>query len=526
MRVRASKLCKDRSDITQREKRTKTGCLTCRKRRKKCTEEKPRCFKCVANNLECKWPDTIILNNKLSVLKYKEKTSRIAKAINTKKAPDELKDYSTNSESKTSVDENLLFHLCVDLFLPNLLTQDLNSLCEEGNSYIVQQTQKNPVLKEAFLCCGATYLEIINPKKYAELSQSLYESTSALFDNYFNKAITDIQKYETLLPPAIVLCVRESIAAKANTKRKNQWLSYIYKLIDKRYDLSLSPASYSAEEDAELNRYESSAAIKIGSEILLESSSNAIIKPFEKLLLESFMYNFSVTIPFTTNVMDIPDPFTLFEEMNKVLQTSVYNRDYEWDKNPLFGASMGAFEMLSKACYLSRLAMHLDNKSVFQERFCQLERTSKFYTPSFPTVVLRKQPQDILDAVKRSVAVSKLVWRVSLLLIGAIKHYQNWELHSENVTSSILEIITIIESLPKVSRYWVLLPCPLFLSGFFTLETSHREKILGGLHNLPPTFNQNSILSMQKILEETWALPEKLRLNMLFDLAKLWDTLR
>lgn len=150
MRVRASKLCKDRSDITQREKRTKTGCLTCRKRRKKCTEEKPRCFKCVANNLECKWPDTIILNNKLSVLKYKEKTSRIAKAINTKKAPDELKDYSTNSESKTSVDENLLFHLCVDLFLPNLLTQDLNSLCEEGNSYIVQQTQKTQSLKRHF----------------------------------------------------------------------------------------------------------------------------------------------------------------------------------------------------------------------------------------------------------------------------------------------------------------------------------------------------------------------------------------
>ncbi|KAF4857676.1 Beauvericin cluster-specific repressor BEA4 [Colletotrichum siamense] len=36
--------------------RVRTGCLTCRGRKKKCDETKPRCRGCERNRLECKWP--------------------------------------------------------------------------------------------------------------------------------------------------------------------------------------------------------------------------------------------------------------------------------------------------------------------------------------------------------------------------------------------------------------------------------------------------------------------------------------
>ncbi|PCD28580.1 hypothetical protein AU210_011139 [Fusarium oxysporum f. sp. radicis-cucumerinum] len=36
--------------------RTQTGCLKCRKRRKKCDEVKPQCKGCIRNGLECTWP--------------------------------------------------------------------------------------------------------------------------------------------------------------------------------------------------------------------------------------------------------------------------------------------------------------------------------------------------------------------------------------------------------------------------------------------------------------------------------------
>lgn len=36
--------------------RTKSGCLTCRLRRKKCDERKPTCYNCEASQRTCKWP--------------------------------------------------------------------------------------------------------------------------------------------------------------------------------------------------------------------------------------------------------------------------------------------------------------------------------------------------------------------------------------------------------------------------------------------------------------------------------------
>ncbi|GMM27763.1 hypothetical protein DAMA08_004790 [Martiniozyma asiatica (nom. inval.)] len=46
-------LLKEKKKIT----RTKSGCFCCRKRKKKCDEQKPACSGCIRNNLECVYPD-------------------------------------------------------------------------------------------------------------------------------------------------------------------------------------------------------------------------------------------------------------------------------------------------------------------------------------------------------------------------------------------------------------------------------------------------------------------------------------
>lgn len=40
--------------------RTRTGCLACRLRKKKCDELKPKCQACIRNKLDCSWPFPII----------------------------------------------------------------------------------------------------------------------------------------------------------------------------------------------------------------------------------------------------------------------------------------------------------------------------------------------------------------------------------------------------------------------------------------------------------------------------------
>lgn len=48
---------KEKKKIT----RTKTGCLCCRRRKKKCDERKPACSGCLRNNLECVYPTEVAL---------------------------------------------------------------------------------------------------------------------------------------------------------------------------------------------------------------------------------------------------------------------------------------------------------------------------------------------------------------------------------------------------------------------------------------------------------------------------------
>jgi hypothetical protein len=43
--------------------RVKTGCLTCRQRKKKCDEVRPVCTGCMRNYIECTWPETLVAVN-------------------------------------------------------------------------------------------------------------------------------------------------------------------------------------------------------------------------------------------------------------------------------------------------------------------------------------------------------------------------------------------------------------------------------------------------------------------------------
>lgn len=63
--------------------RSRTGCFTCRRRKKKCNEEKPICSGCRRNRLECTWPTE---NNNLLQVRGKG-TSNVEKAAGQQDQP-------------------------------------------------------------------------------------------------------------------------------------------------------------------------------------------------------------------------------------------------------------------------------------------------------------------------------------------------------------------------------------------------------------------------------------------------------
>ncbi|CAI5756955.1 unnamed protein product [Candida verbasci] len=95
----SNKIIKSKKDSNQIKRRTKTGCLTCRKRKKKCDEDKinGKCQACTRNCLDCTWPDLSLIskNNKTKTMKNQ---NIIEKFNNTTEFVRELSPKSTKCD--------------------------------------------------------------------------------------------------------------------------------------------------------------------------------------------------------------------------------------------------------------------------------------------------------------------------------------------------------------------------------------------------------------------------------------------
>lgn len=103
--------------------RCKTGCLTCRRRRKKCDESSyPSCKNCLSNGLSCTWPETVLeaknkivliaedkLDHQLSnptVLVSKPSPNDVLFDLTSEKTPYQESDSYLRQENISEYDEN------------------------------------------------------------------------------------------------------------------------------------------------------------------------------------------------------------------------------------------------------------------------------------------------------------------------------------------------------------------------------------------------------------------------------------
>lgn len=53
----ADTLSDDMAKLANPKRRSRGGCLTCRKRKKRCSEHKPSCYECTRLEMPCQWPE-------------------------------------------------------------------------------------------------------------------------------------------------------------------------------------------------------------------------------------------------------------------------------------------------------------------------------------------------------------------------------------------------------------------------------------------------------------------------------------
>ncbi|SCU99770.1 LAMI_0G00694g1_1 [Lachancea mirantina] len=610
------------------EKRSKKGCLTCRQRRKKCDEVKPRCTGCARNFLACRWPvesgvertsddgeslgandltfvrvfDDEIQMSKRSVTMMDTSTSQCESICGKLKDsaqfvepetkehnPEPIKEpldlqiepyrflegglladitftrrdtpdvpttqeqsaldpkevfrsnYSFLDDVKNSAtlryqgiieklesggaldssmdqnDEAFLFYVCIRKFIPKLGPQDTHPLLTTCATFI-PQVENNAIMKEVFLCCGATYLEWFDRPRYSTLSKELYDNCQMLIDKYLSEnALRGVELW--LLASFQLMCLRNKSTFLGCVDECVKCLSRSYVIIKNTY--------------FESQKRRSSAAIMfqnlvytIENEFMGDPAQDRlkrelVLQPHERMYIESFIYNYSVAILFATDVSRLPSPFDIFKELSHVLKCPLYHCEFEWMNNPVLGSALDAFEILAKASYIARMPMPLQPGSVWMQRARQLRTTCLFYTnPVLPPQAARSSAQK-LETAKLNSLVAKIVTKSTYLLVSKVIDYEKLEARDPAVHDTLREILAAFAQIPLTSSIWGILPWSLVVAGCFATTIADRAAVLRYTVNFGESFHNQSFIKMRRFLERVWGDEEQNCLQLLFDRREL-----
>lgn len=103
--------------------RSRSGCLMCKKRKKKCDETKPECGACSRLNLDCEYKKFSDNNNSLKVSKTKKKLKNVIPNIDNANINSKSPEKSICSDPYIFKDHNEMFDVKNDHFLDTIKTQ-------------------------------------------------------------------------------------------------------------------------------------------------------------------------------------------------------------------------------------------------------------------------------------------------------------------------------------------------------------------------------------------------------------------
>jgi hypothetical protein len=160
--------------------RTKTGCFMCRKRRKKCGEQKPICHDCKKHGFKCVWPIPPSTNARLITAKSIVESEELRDSARAVKPPSPGSDsdapFSDDSTKlgvtrsavyglpniHTSIEHHLSLHL-LKRYMPALFRSHQHPGFGDYTSLVVAGA-KNPTMMETFLAVAANHASWTNAK--------------------------------------------------------------------------------------------------------------------------------------------------------------------------------------------------------------------------------------------------------------------------------------------------------------------------------------------------------------------------
>lgn len=486
-----------RKKPVRHSKRSYLGCHSCKQKKIKCDETKIRCNNCRRSNLQCTWPNQTIKrrqNKRIGKTTGQNKQNLGPSSGDTDTTGNSISDPSkytpsialTTLISYPNLPQTLLilppppplqldsffFSRFANKFLPTIARPHFHQRISTL-SLILSASSESSMLREIFIACGATlvasendHLRAVARKRYFKaLSLFLKEMKLGGVDGREDWLFVAVQVLQTL-------CLRDTLDG-SNATRCASHFSAAYKIIIRRL----------LGEPTDLFSIESRG-------ILVLSTG---FSPLERVMIENFIFNYSLTIFFCEHdklEALIPNPFQFFAiSSDKLLAMSLEDGTPRCSRMSLL-----AFQIAAKCLWLCRLKLPLSpHEKLLHVELLQFAGGCLYMLDSMDT-------RDSVR-VKNTVSIAKVVLRTSILLLRKMLDIDLRALHLQGTVRAIMEDMREPCNDHIIYPIWSLMIC-----ASTALDSKLREYFREKLEKLLHMSNSSIVKQICNHLDGLWEI--------------------
>lgn len=448
--------------------------------------------------------------------------------LTTNQLPDiEMNEFMSSINLKNLLypdDKQRFMNACVNGFIKSLGPQYTHPLLTTSATF-TPLIESNSVIEAVAEACGCSFLSWSNPD-LTELSFQKYQKAVSVLMKFVNSQEITRQDVAWIGAAFQMLCLGAKVTWNCNNKVSVRNLKNSYKLIKSNLDRFkwVSPRERQLgpelPHDAIFQDFttEDNLMMEIENSLIgYETGGSAMFeRQFERMFIESFIYNYSVSVLITDDIEGLPNPFEVFKTLKPYVKTPLFSCDVVWMNNPVLGAAFDAFELVAKSSYLIR---HSENEwSLCCAR--KLLEIASFYPPPMIPPEIRLNETKYAN-LKDSVLVADIVMKAAKIVLRKVLDPTLSE-HEHEIQKDVEHVITRLTQISPNSPVWIISSWAMFIVGLASLRQDHRDLILDALFTAAEIIHGRFIGMIVDVLEIGWGMGSK---NGLISAARGLDVL-
>ncbi|KAG7893843.1 hypothetical protein KL908_002897 [Ogataea polymorpha] len=411
-----------------------------------------------------------------------------------------------------SANDALLYDAFVKGFMVAISPQ-LSHESLQPSSVVIPRGLHNPTLRHVFYACGATYLSWKRPE-YREFAEQKFLQCMKEMQWFLNQNSL-VGNEDWLLICMVTLCLREKYQCE-NTARNAFFLIASLQIIECwLLNRNLPFESFNQLLDAlVLNKtnFKMLPMVRTDPEVndatywtdeLSYMLREGDVTNLERTILESFLYNYSVTLfACEASVADyIKSPFQVYAELKPYLLPPLYHCPAWWMNNPIMGAALSAFELAAKTNWLSLFFPLNDKNKMVAEKLLTL---SKYYLPPVLPENVRFHESDFVQRrLMESCLIGNIVAKACTILLSKLLN-PRLQPDAPEIQEEIDVFFSNLRKLSPHAQSSGLCSWPFAVAGSAVIKEDQRLYLIERIRTFGVMKKSSGLMSVMRFLFTTW----------------------